>query len=209
MQREVVPVGEGAGQLRPRRVLEVWFGGDASDPLSHAPLWFSRDAELDRGLREEFEPHIHRAANGDYDAWRAAPGDALAFIILLDQFSRNIYRDTARSFAQDAPAREICLTGMERGFDLRLPPVRASFFYMPLMHAEDLEMQRLSVAKFEALPARAKGEVRESLEKNHAFAVSHMEVIEQFGRFPHRNAILGRESSSEELAYLSDPDAGF
>lgn len=202
---------KGVAALAPEQILSVWFGEDPAQPLQHAERWFLKEPAFDQWLTEEFEPHIRRAISGTYDHWKETPRGALAFIILLDQFSRNIYRDTPASFAQDGAALTVCRQGLENGFEARLAPMERSFFYMPLMHGESLELQRLSVQNFAALAKQQDQDaaLRESLEKNHGYAVDHCKVIEKFGRFPHRNQILGRPSSPGELEYLANPEAGF
>jgi uncharacterized protein (DUF924 family) len=205
--------------LEPRDVLNFWFGKDLTQPLAMAENWFRKDEGFDGEVKSRFGDHVARAARGDYGGWGAGAEAALALIILLDQFPRNIHRDSALSFSHDEAALGICLEGLEKGSDFLLAPIRRSFYYMPLMHSESIEHQHRSVEKFAAL-ASAGGkpaptepgmalELARALENNHRFAVAHMELIERFGRFPHRNAVLNRRNTPEESTYLESPDAGF
>lgn len=199
--------------LEPGEVLNFWFGKDPSQPLAMTEKWFRRDEAFDEEVKRRFGHHVARAAGGGYGDWRDQPEAALALIIMLDQFPRNMHRDSALSFAYDEAALGLCLEGLDKAHDVWLAPVHRSFYYMPLMHSESLEHQRRSVDKFAAL-ASAKGnvapaELRKALDNNHRFAVAHMELIERFGRFPHRNAVLNRRNTPEESTYLESPDAGF
>lgn len=196
-------------RLTPKDVLGFWFGEHPEQPLLMAGRWFARDAAFDVEIGRCFGRHVARAAAGQYDDWRNAPRSALALILMLDQFSRNIHRDSPRAFAHDDVALQICMDGLEKGFDGRLQPMEAAFFYMPLMHSESPDHQQRSVEKFEKLARRAPEPLREALANNHKYALAHREIIVRFGRFPHRNALLDRACTPEEDIYLKDPDAGF
>ncbi len=155
--------------------------------------WFVRDPAFDKIICERFNAAHQAACDGRLDDWRSDPRDALALILLLDQFSRNIYRDDARAFAQDALALELAKQALGRGFDQQRPDKEKDFFYMPFMHSENLAAQEQSVALFKAkLPAS----------DNLRYAIEHHEIIARFGRFPHRNKLLGRQSTPEEIAFL-------
>ncbi len=158
---------------------------------------------------ETFETDIARAVRGELDHWCATPRGQLALIVLLDQFSRNIYRGTARAFAQDRKALAVCRDGLEPGTDRALRPVERLFFYMPLQHAEDRDAQRRSVESFEGLLAEVAPLHRPLCQGFRDYAHRHRAVIERFGRFPHRNVILGRPSTPEELAFLAGSEAPF
>jgi uncharacterized protein (DUF924 family) len=181
---------------RANEILEFWFG-DGSDP-AHERLWFAQDAAFDQACKAGFLADHERAAAGELESWKEAPSSALALILLLDQFPRNIFRNTPRAFATDPKARAIAKDAVVRGFDLALPPVRRPFIYMPFQHSENLDDQDESVRLFNRLagehPAMA-GYVE--------YAEHHREAIRRFGRFPHRNAILGRASTPEETAFCS------
>ncbi|MGL6466123.1 DUF924 family protein, partial [Aeromonas hydrophila] len=142
--------------------------------------------------------------------WADAAEGRLALILLLDQLPRNIHRGTPAAFAQDAKARDLCLKGLSLGADLALPPLGRVFFYLPLEHAESREQQARSVTLFEGLAAeQADSPARETFAGFADFARRHQVIVERFGRFPHRNAILGRQDTAEEAAFLLQPGSGF
>ncbi len=158
--------------------------------------WFARDLEFDKIICKRFKATHQAACDGRLNDWQADPRNALALILLLDQFSRNIYRDHARAFAQDALALKAAKQALARGFDQQCPDSEKAFFFMPFMHSENLAVQEQSVALFETnLPTS----------DNHRYAIEHHEIIARFGRFPHRNRVLCRPSTPEEIAFL---DAG-
>ncbi|MEI5686575.1 DUF924 family protein [Sphingomonas kyungheensis] len=173
-------------------VLDFWFGLTSEQQ-------FARDDALDRTIAARFAAMRDGVLRARAEGWRDDPDTLLAAIILLDQFSRNLHRGAAEAYAADGLARELTRTAIGRGWEGRYPPERRVFLYMPLMHAEDLAEQDLSVTKFEAL----------GLADNIAFAHDHRDVIVAYGRFPSRNAALGRESTDAERAYLARPDAGW
>jgi uncharacterized protein (DUF924 family) len=192
-----------AADPRAAAVLAFWFAP------GNAAHWFDGDAAFDERIRTLFAADAAAAAAGRLDGWAARPADWLALLILLDQFPRNLYRGDARAWAQDAGAQRIALSGIAEGHDGRLPPLWRVFAYLPLEHAEDIALQRRSVALFEALCAQAPPEQRARCANFLDYARRHGEVIARFGRFPHRNAVLGRASTAEEQAYLAQPGAGF
>jgi uncharacterized protein (DUF924 family) len=175
-------------------VLHYWF--DEAGPQK----WFEGGPSFDAEVRQRLGALHDRAAAGDLDGWAATPDGALALLILLDQVPRNIFRGTPQSFATDAQARTIARRALEAGFDLDVPPERRIFFYLPLQHSEDPADQRDS----ERLTEERIGDAEQG-----AYARRHREIIERFGRFPHRNAILGRVSTPEELAFLTEPNSSF
>jgi len=182
-------------------VLTFWFGDGPADGPRKA--WFAKDAEFDRICRERFGATHAAASVGELDHWQETPAGALALTVVLDQLSRNMYRGTAAAFAQDARALAVARSAVERGFDRQLPPLRRMFLYLPFEHSEDGADQARSVALFESL----RGE--QWLDEAVDYAHRHRVVIERFGRFPHRNAILGRQSTTAELEYLATPGSGF
>lgn len=184
-------------------ILDFWFA-----PAS-AARWFDTDATFDAQIRTRFGDAAQAAAKGELDDWTATPPGWLALLIALDQFPRNLHRGDAQAWAQDVKAQRIALSGIARGDDQRLPPLQRVFAYLPLEHAEDSALQQRSVALFEALSADAPPEQRERFEGFLGYARRHREVIARFGRFPHRNAALGRADTPEEAAYLAQPGAGF
>lgn len=192
-------------------VLEFWFGAEGiseSDQEHLARRWFARDDAFDAEIRRRFGALVDPAMAGDLDVWARTPRGRLALLLLLDQFPRNLYRDTPAAFAGDCAAQRHALEGIARGDDLALAPGYRPFCYLPLEHAEDLTLQRRCVALFAALAADDASVPRERYQMYLDYARRHLDVIERFGRFPHRNRILGRTTSPEEQAYL-DAGGGF
>lgn len=195
----------------PVEVLEFWFGAHPLDPqvmLSMQPRWFQKNDAFDAELRTRFLPTIEAARAGRLDDWARQPEGWLALIVVLDQFSRNAFRGQPDAFVADAQALRLALAGIERGDDQALPPLARVFCYLPLEHAEDLAMQRRSVELFSALAAPGV-EPADFLAVTLDFARKHLDVIEAYGRFPHRNATLGRVNTAAEEDYLAQPGAGF
>ena len=190
----------------PEDVLTFWFADALAcrEKLSAASArWFDRSEAFDETIRSRFGALPGQAARGELNEWRNEPRSALALIIVLDQFPRNLFRGQPEAFSLDPLAREAALAAIERRFDEMLHPVEASFLYLPLEHAEDLALQDRCVALFDQLVARADAGCREQLERFAGFARSHQDVIRRFGRFPHRNEIVNRPSTDEESAYLA------
>ena len=187
-----------------RTVLDFWFLPE-NDPAhgKSRPEWFRKDPAFDAVIQQRFGETMARALAGELVEWDDDPRGALARIILLDQFTRNAFRDTPRAFAGDtralAAAREI----VDSGRDRTRAPVERLFVYMPFEHAEDLAMQERAVALF--LAVAAEPELGDNLD----YAVRHRDIIARFGRFPHRNRILGRESTPEEIEFLKTPGSSF
>ena len=189
--------------VQPRDVLDFWF-----EP-AHAAHWFAKDAAFDEQIRRRFAVAADDAAQGRLDAWASNPADWLALLILLDQFPRNLHRGDAQAWAADVKAQRIALSGLAGGFDQALPPLQRVFAYLPLEHAEDMGLQQRAVTLFEALHAQAPVAGRARFAEFLDYARRHREVIARFGRFPHRNAVLGRDSTAAEREYLAQPGAGF
>jgi uncharacterized protein (DUF924 family) len=181
-------------------VLDFWFGPQAG---ASRPEWFRKSDAFDRQIRERFGALHDQAAAGGLAEWEAAPRSALALLVLLDQFSRNLHRNDARAFAQDARALRIAKAMVERGWDRELLPVQRQFVYLPFEHAEDLAAQDRAMALFGELESYP--ETRDLVQ----WAEKHRVIIRRFGRFPHRNAALGRASTPEEVAFLREPGSGF
>ena len=198
----------------PEQILTQWFGsarpGNA-DALQHKAQWFTKSAAFDEELRQRFGTAVEAALGGALQHWATqGPWQQLALVILLDQFTRNIHRNTPKSFAGDAQALTLALQAMDSGTDRQLPEVARVFMYLPLEHAEDPAMQQRSVAAFEALLQSATdAELRDYLAATLDYAHRHQDVITRFGRFPHRNPILGRVSTAQEEEYLAQPGSGF
>jgi len=184
-------------------VLDFWFAE------TNAAHWFVADSAFDAQIRERFGSAMDAAADGQLDRWAVNPPGWLALLILLDQFPRNLYRGDSRAWAQDASAQRVALSGIARGDDRQLLPLQRVFAYLPLEHAEDMALQRQSVALYEALCAEVPLPQRQRFEEFLDYARRHRDVIAHFGRFPHRNAVLGRASTSEEMIHLARPGSGF
>ena len=193
-------------------VLEFWFGtcgaDGAIDPTRRA-MWFKSGAQHDDGIRSRFGALHERASRGALDEWAGTARGRLALIVALDQFSRHIHRDTPAAFAQDPAAQKLAVEGIDRGADRALPPAQHVFFYLPLEHAEDKELQRLCVRCFDGLARTVAPEWRKDYDGFLDYAQRHRDVIEQFRRFPHRNAVLGRASTAAEKQFLKQPGSAF
>lgn len=198
---------------RSKKILEYWFGplADENDfPTSDiTERWFKADTTTDDTIRCLFGDDCRWALRGDFDHWAERPKDLLALIILLDQFPRNIYRGKGWAFLGDAHAQKLVLAGLERGDDQQLWSAERMFFYMPLMHAESRELQQRCVELFTQLCDTAPKAHRDTLKSSLRYAELHKDVIDRFGRFPHRNLRLARQSSAEELEFLKQPGSSF
>lgn len=198
----------------PDQILSLWFGSARPDnalALQHKAQWFTKSPAFDDVLRQRFGVALEAALGGSLSHWTTqGPWQRLALVVLLDQFTRNIYRNTPKSFAGDPLALALTLEAQDSGDDLKLPEVARVFLYLPLEHAEDLAMQQRSVECYQSLVQMAPDEAtREYLQGTLDYAHKHQDVIERFGRFPHRNAILGRTSTAQENDYLAQPGSGF
>lgn len=185
-------------------VLAFWFGREDEPGYGEfREAWFRKDPEFDQQVQERFGPLYERAAAGELDGWREEARSCLALVICLDQFPRNMFRGDGRTHATDDKALETARYALERALDRELPPFQRVFVYMPFMHSESVEDQRRSVELFGRLAERPGAPDLTS------YAVGHMEIVERFGRFPHRNVILGRETTPEEAEFLQGPDSSF
>lgn len=203
-----------------RQVLDFWFGPKPFTPArlsERMGFWFggtvSRDMleEKDSAIRERFQKLMEDAVAGKLDSWADSPRQRLALIILLDQIPRHVYRGKAPAYASDERAAALALHGMRIAADATLAPVERIFFYMPLQHAESLELQEESVAATRRLVAEAPAGLEPHFEKVLQFAVMHHDIIKEYGRFPHRNLALNRKSTRAEMLYLlgGGPRFGF
>jgi uncharacterized protein (DUF924 family) len=185
-------------------VLNFWFGStDSAQSRRAREEWFKMNPAFDEQIRARFGSLHAQAAAHRLDDWETSIRGRLALILLLDQFSRNLYRDSPRAFACDAQALALAQAAIDARLDRDLLPLQRMFLYMPFQHSEHIEQQRRSLELFETL--RAHPEAAQCYE----YAVQHFEIITKFGRFPHRNSILGRASTPAELQYLQQPGAGF
>jgi uncharacterized protein (DUF924 family) len=174
-------------KIDPFEILDFWWKAGPEK-------WFASNADFDEEIRARFEPAVTAAGLGALDDWSGTPHGALALLLLLDQFPRNLYRGDAKAFSGDARAVEVAERALDAGFDRAFPKMARTFFYLPFEHAEDMDAQERSVDLFRRL-----GD-----DTTYLYALVHLDVIRRFGRFPHRNAALGRETTEAESAYLAD-----
>ena len=196
----------------PTAILDYWFGmpGSAAEIAQRqSKLWFGKQREKDRDISERFTPTFNAAIAGELDHWAESPRGRLALVIVLDQFPHHIHRDTSQAFAQDAKSLALSMVALATGEDKQLAPIERVFLYLPLEHAESLAMQDLSVAQYQQLMDEAAESERALFTNFLDYAHKHRDVVQKFGRFPHRNDILGRPSSPEEIAFLKQPGSRF
>src|ERR1700683_1837502 len=198
---------------RAQDVLLFWFGPRPYSTASvqqHSRLWFGAAEvvpQTDELIRDRFADTMRLAENGELAGWDSSPRRRLALIVLLDQFSRHFYRGTKRAFAQDHQALSLSISGMLYGADAALDPLERIFFYMPLQHAESLDVQDESVAAFRRLIDEAPSELHSTFEEALSAAVHHRDIIARFGRFPLRHAVLDRSSTPDESEWLASEDS--
>jgi len=184
----------------PQDIIDFWFGAPGDEWHGrNREIWFKPEAAFDAEIRSRFFRDYTEAAEGRREDWLREPRSCLAYILLLDQFPRNIFRGDPRAWATDAKALAAAKLAIERGFDDQLEPYARKFLYLPYMHSESLADQKRSVSLFRSI------DDPEAM----AAALRHLEIIERFGRFPHRNAVLGRRSTPEEDAFLLEPNSSF
>lgn len=184
-------------------VLDFWFDRKPGAVLQHRAAWFEKNAAFDAQIRDRFAAAVETALAEGYADWTQTAEGALALLILLDQFPRNLFRGQAKAFAGDTRARIIARQAVDRGFDIAVPPVMRMFFYLPFEHSEHLPDQDLAHLFFSALDKELPGYDLAG------WADKHRVIIARFGRFPHRNAALGRESSPDEVEFLKQPGSSF
>lgn len=185
---------------RGERILAFWFGTTTlADPIEFREAWFKRDDGFDQTIRTNFAEDVDRALDGELDGMANTPEGALALLLLLDQFPRNMFRGTPKAFAGDERARKIARAALARGFDAAMSASHRIFLYLPFEHSENIADQERSVALFATL----------NDPRAYDYAVRHKDVIARFGRFPHRNAALGRASTPEEIEFLKTPGSSF
>jgi uncharacterized protein (DUF924 family) len=172
-------------------ILTFWFSERVK------PLWYNSTPEFDRELRDKYMDTYQAALNGELSVWEETPQGALALVICLDQFPLNMFRNKAESFAGEAPSRQVAAMAIKKGFDQSLEGVQKAFLYLPYMHSEELTDQDRVLELFS----------KAGLEDNLKWANHHRDIVKRFGRFPHRNAILGRQNTPEEIAYLQSDEA--
>ena len=198
--------------MTPDDILTFWFPLDKDRSQQ---LWWGKSPELDLEIHERFGTTLAAAKAHHLDTWAETAQGRVALIIILDQFSRNCFRDEPETYAADAKACQLTMEGLERGHDQELKPIERLFFYLPLEHSENLKHQELSVDLIKQLQRNVSlqtdvpKETQKQFESFVKFAIQHHNVIDKFGRFPHRNKLLGRVSTPEEEEYLAQPGAGF
>lgn len=201
-----------------RKVREFWFGKLPLAPeevIKRMRLWFGyeitpeQQKRWDDTIRVHFEPLVRQAIDGEFAAWADGPRRLMSLILLLDQFPRNIYRGTSRAFAGDEQALASALSGMNSGADAALDPVQRLFFYMPLQHSEERDVQDEAVAAYRRLEMEAPDALKDIFKSTLNYAERHRAVIQRFGRFPHRNRILGRVSTPDEVIYMKSGGEDF
>jgi len=185
-------------------ILEFWFGNCAETAAKARKAWFIKNSEFDQSIRTHFQDDYQKAAAGELDHWQQTAPGCVALILLLDQFPRNMFRSDPRAFATDLQSQAITQQAIARGLDQELPALQRWFLYIPFMHSENLAHQQQSVELFRQLKDAAP-----ETASAFTYAVRHLEVIERFGRFPHRNQILNRTSTPEEVAFLKQPGSSF
>jgi len=191
----------------PEEVLEFWFGQPATtedELMAKVKRWFMGGPEMDRDVRERFEETVDAALEGRLDGWANTTRSLLALVLVLDQFTRNVFRNDPKTYEGDAKAQALVVDALDRGLDTELDLLEAMFLRMPLVHAENLELQRRSTALANAVAATAPPLYARMCAMNTEQTVKYTNVIARFGRFPHRNAILGRTTTPEEAEFLKD-----
>lgn len=181
-------------------LLEFWFtSANPKDMASHRDVWWKKDTDFDQTIQGEFGPLFKKAREGELKNWRETPLGCVGLVLLLDQFPRNMFRNDAQAFAYDQHARKLTRHVLAQGFDENLPLAPRVFLYLPLEHSEDLTDQNDCVALIKTL----------NDEGYLDFAIKHRDIIAKFGRFPHRNEVLGRQSTPEEIEFLQQPGSSF
>jgi uncharacterized protein (DUF924 family) len=190
---------------RATKILTYWFGKEVNN-FNLPSFWFEKKQETDDYINQHFKEDFKSLVKGEFDDWKQTPDGALASIILVDQFTRNMFRGTSESFKYDQIALDIATESVENGFDQKLQPIQRLFMYLPFEHSEKKENQIKSLKLFQSLKDEMKHPIYDKL---FDFAQKHADVIEKMGRYPHRNKILGRESTKEEIEFLKDENNSF
>lgn len=196
------------------RIMRFWFGSDNVDVIeTRDDFWFGANSRVDQQIKRQFSALVMSAYQQELTNWAMTAKGSLALIVLLDQFTRNIYRGNGRAFAYDKQARAICLQGIERGHDLQLSSSERIFYYLPLEHSELMSDQKQCVQLFKRLAhnvdKKYAGKYQQRFNAYIEYAVLHYKIIDDFGRFPHRNDLLGRKSTPAEIKYLIEGGATF
>ncbi len=185
-------------------VLNYWFDyANQPSPLFNRPMWWKKDPDVDKHIKSQFEHLRNKAVKGELNAWLDSPKGTLAYVILIDQFSRNLYRNSAKMYQDDSLALKAAQNAIEKGFDQKLTLTERVFLYLPLEHSEDLNDQNRCVMLFQRLYEDCPVESKDIAKQYLKYATEHQAIIKQFSRFPHRNKILGRESTLAEIEFQS------
>jgi uncharacterized protein (DUF924 family) len=196
------------------QILDFWFGPldeNGNCGADYRKRWFTKDANFDRQIREEFTaPYVSLALmSSSRPAWLVGPRGLLAGVIVLDQFSRNMFRDSPAMYSADDVALSLCYEIIALGYNRQLPVAMRTFAYMPLMHSERLADQQRCVELFQQLAEELTGDAQKAILDNVDYAIRHRDIVARFGRFPHRNQILDRTSTDQEIEFLKTPGSGF
>ncbi len=192
-------------------ILRFWFGelqGDADVDRTKMKMWWMGGEAVDAEIEQRFGAKVAEALDGKLGGWAESPRGSLALVILLDQFTRNVGRGTARAFAGDRAALDVCVAAIDRGYDRQLRPIERSFLYMPMMHAEDRDVARRSITIFDEL-SKEIAALGIEYPDFRSHAVQHAEIVLRFGRFPHRNEVLGRTPTADESDFLASGGPSF
>jgi len=198
-------------QIRIDKILSFWFKErelTAPQIDGRMDTWFGEDKLFDQVIASEFANDVEDASNGNLDHWARQPNGLLALILLLDQFRRNIHRNSPDAYAKDKVALKLCVEGVMAKKDSGLSPIQRAFFYMPLQHAESRKVQKKSVEIYSRLSKAVSPTLRETFDTIAQFAELHADIVEQFGRFPHRNKMLNRSNTPQEDEYLAGDNPG-
>jgi uncharacterized protein (DUF924 family) len=193
-------------------ILHYWFGGatdDAEIVREKSALWWKQDSKVDAEIRRRFEMMLNAEIKNEFASWSSSPRGQLARVLLCDQFPRNMYRDSPRAFDYDERARKLAREALDAGQDKKLRPVERVFLYLPFEHSETVDDQTLSLRLYTELVEDVPETDRPTYQKFLEYARKHKEIIDRFGRFPHRNAILGRQSTAAEAEFLKGPGSSF
>jgi len=199
-------------QSRIEKILSFWFRErtlSAPQIDARMDVWFGDDPDFDAEILSDYAHDVERASDGELDHWAQTPSGRLALILLLDQFRRNIFRGTPEAFSKDKVALKLCIEGAMGNLDSGLAPIYRVFFYMPLQHAESRKVQEKSIGLFSKIANAVSPTYKETFETIAQFAELHADIVMQFGRFPDRNKMLGRDNTAEEEEYLSADSPGF
>ena len=201
----------GSSPTLKQQILDTWFKDTTSNRLDlpQTKRWFNGGKSFDKQLTRDFSDAVNKAGNGAFDDWMEDAVGSLALLVLLDQFARNIFRGSAKAFAFDPKAQSVCLDGLAKGFDKNLPITQRIFYYLPLEHAESHELQAESLKRFTALHAQSSQDLKEFTRRTLDSAIEHKAIIDAFGRYPYRNAVLSRENTLEEERWLADSNKRF